>query len=171
MTEEQIEAAFLEAFNRRITEQAEIREGYDAVLALLADTSALDAEADALTQECEVVMELTRKAVQDNARAAQDQAAYQERYNALVARYDAAHARLGEIETARTERRAKRANINRFLKILARYTDIVTEFDEDVWYTTMDRVKVFADGRLVVCFRDGGEVELQPQEGLKQEAA
>ncbi|MCL2300710.1 MAG: recombinase family protein [Firmicutes bacterium] len=171
VTEEQIEAAFLEAFNRRVTEQAEIREGYDAVLALLADTSALDIEADALTQECEVVMELARKAVQDNARAAQDQAAYTERYNALVARYEAAHARLGEIETARTERRAKRANINRFLKILSRHTDMATEFDEDVWYTTMDRVKVFADGRLVVCFRDGGEVELQPQEELKQAVA
>ena len=105
-------------------------------------------------------MELTRKAVQENARAALDQAAYQERYEALAARYEAAHARLGEIEAARTERRAKRANINRFLQVLKRQDALVTEFDEELWYILVDRVKAYEDGRLVVCFRDGGEVEV-----------
>jgi len=158
LTEEQVEEAFLAAFNQRITNRAEIIAAYDEVLAALTDTSALDAEAAALTQECEVVMELTRKAVQENASAALDQGAYQERYNALAARYETAHARLGEIEAARTERRAKRANINRFLKALARQESLVAEFDEELWYITVDRVKAFEDGRLVVCFRDGCEV-------------
>jgi len=80
-------------------------------------------------------------------------------YDALAARYETAHARLGEIEVARTERRAKRANINRFLKALARQESLVAEFDEELWYITVDRVEAFEDGRLVVCFRDGGEVE------------
>ena len=132
LTEEQVEAAFLEAFNQRITNRAEIFAAYDEVLAALTDTAALDAEAAALTEECEVVMELTHKAVQENASAALDQAAYQERYDALVARYNTAHARLGEIEAARTERRAKRANIDRFLKTLARQENLVTEFDEEL---------------------------------------
>ena len=160
LREEDVEEAFLAAFNQRITNRAEIFAAYDEVLVALADTTALDAEAAALTGECEVVMELTRKAVQENARAALDQAAYQERYEALAARYEAAHARLGEIEAARTERRAKRANINRFLQVLKRQDALVTEFDEELWYILVDRVKAYEDGRLVVCFRDGGEVEV-----------
>ena len=137
---------------------------------MLTDTSDLDAEAATLTQECEVVMELTRKAVQENANAALDQAAYQERYDALVARYNTAHARIGEIEAARTERRAKRANINRFLKTLARQEGPVDEFDEELWYITVERLEVFRDGRLRVVFRDGGEVEIQNEKARKMAA-
>jgi len=62
VTEEQVEAAFLEAFNQRIIRRAEIFANYEALLAALTDTTDIDAEAAALTSECEVVMELTRKA-------------------------------------------------------------------------------------------------------------
>ena len=161
LNEEQVEEAFLAAFNQRLDNRAAIFAAFDEVLRALTDTSAFDAEAAALTQECEVVMELTRKAVRENANAAQDQAAYQERYDALVRRYEAAHARLGEIEAARTERSAKRANINRFLKALKRQDNIVTEFDEELWYTTLERITVYHGERLVVQFRDGGQVEVQ----------
>ena len=84
-------------------------------------------------------------------------------YDTLAARYEAAHARLGEIEAARTERRAKRANISRFLKTLIQHDACVTEFEEELWYLTADRVRAYEDGRLVVCFRDGCEVEVQAQ--------
>jgi len=150
----------MEAFNRQIDNRAEIFAYYDEILQVLTDTAALDAEAVALTQECEVVMELTRKAVQENASVILDQAAFQKRYDALDARYNTAHARLGEIEAARTERRAKRANINRFLKILARQEHLVDEFDEELWYITVERLEVFRDGRLVAVFRDGGAVDV-----------
>ena len=168
LTEEQVEAAFLSAFNQRLDNRTAIFAAYDEVLRMLTDTSALDAEAVTLTQECEVVMELTQKAVRENASAALDQIAYQERYDALVHRYNTAHARLGEIEVARTERRAKRANINRFLKTLKRQADIVTEFDEELWYITIERLEVYKGGRLRVIFRDGGEVDIQ---NMKQRAA
>ena len=160
LTEEQVEAALLAAFNQQIANREAIFAAHEEALRVLTDTSTLDTEAAALTEECEVVMELTRKAVQENAQVAQDQAAYQERHNALVARYEAAHARLGEIETARTESRAKRANINRFLQILKKQDALVTEFDEELWYITVDRVMVFPDGRLHVVFRDECEVEV-----------
>ena len=160
LTEERVQAAFLTAFNQRLDNREAIFAAYDEALKELADTTALDAEAAALRQEQEVVVELMRRAVRENACAALDQAEYQERYDALDARCEAANARLGEIEAARTERRAKRANINRFLKTLARQADIVTEFEEELWYITLDRIEAFHDGRLRVVFRDGGAVEI-----------
>jgi len=168
---EDVEEAFLAAFNQRLDDRDAIFEAHEEALRILADTAALDEEAAALAQECEVVMELTRKAVRENASAALDQDAYQERYDALAARYGAAHARLGEIEKARTERRAKRANITRFMKALDRQEERLAEFEEELWYTTVDKVKAFADGRLVFCFRDECEVEVSvrgtPQEELQ----
>jgi len=176
LTDEQVETAFLAAFNRRITNRDEIFAAYDEVITALTDTTALDAEAASLASECEVITELTRKAIaalakpQENASAALNQAEYNARRDALVARYEAATARLAEIEAARTERNAKRANINRFLKTLTRQENLVNEFNEDLWYTTVERLVVHKDGRLCVVFRDGGEVELSREE-LKEAAA
>ena len=161
--EESVQAAFITAFNQRLDNREAIFAAYDEVLAALTDTTALDAEAAELIGERDIVTELTRKAVDENARAPLDQDEYNARFNALVARYEAAEARLAEIEAARAERRMKQANIDRFLQTLKQQENLVIEFEEELWYTTVDYIKVFADGRLRVVFRDGGEVDIPPE--------
>ena len=161
--EERVRAAFLAAFNQRLDNRAAIFAAYDEVIAALTDTTELDAEAAALTGECEIVTELLRKAVEENARAPLDQNEYEARRAALLARYEAAEARLGEIEAARAERRAKRVNIDRFLETLKKQGDLVTEFDEELWYITVDRVEVHADERLSIVFRDYVAVDVAPE--------
>ena len=156
----QIQAAFLAAFNERLENKAEILSAYDEVLRVLTDNSTLDAEAATLKEECEVVMELTRKCVQENASTALDQEEYRQRYDGLLARFETVRARLAVIDEARIERTAKRTNITRFLESLVKYGDIVTEFDEELWYITADSVTVYDDGRLAVKFRDGSEVTI-----------
>ena len=158
--EEQVQAAFLAAFNQRIDDRDAIFAAYDEVLAELTDTTALDTEAAALKQESEIVTELTRKALEENARAPLDQVEYDARRATLLARYDAATARLAEIDAERNQRRMKQANITRFLKILKKQDALVTEFDEELWYITVDKVLVYADGRLSVVFHDGAAVEI-----------
>ena len=163
LTDDQIRAAFLAAFNERLENKDEIIAAYDEVLLVLTDTSALDTEAATLKGECEVVMELTRKCVEENASTVLDQAEYRQRYEGLLARYEAARERLSKIDEARIERAAKRTNITRFLESLVKYGDIVTEFDEELWYITVDSITVFEDGRLTVQFRDGSEVAITPE--------
>jgi len=158
--EEQVQTAFLAAFNQRITDRDAIFAAYDEVLAELTDTTALDAEAAALQQEQEVVAELIRKGVEENARAALDQADYNARRDALVARFNAATARLAEVDAERNQRRRKQSNITRFLRILKKQENLVTEFDDELWYITVDKVLVHAGGRLSVVFKDGAEVEM-----------
>lgn len=114
LTDEQIQAAFLAAFNRLLDSKAEILAAYDEIIRVLTDNTALDAESAELQGECDVVMELTRKCVQENAQTALDQEEYRRRYTALTERYAAARARMTEIDALRLERTAKRANIMRF---------------------------------------------------------
>jgi hypothetical protein len=158
--EEQVKAAFLAAFNQRIDDRDAIFAAYDEVLAELTDTSALDAEAAALTGEREVAGELIRKGVEENARAALDQADYNARRDALLDRFKAAEARLAEIDAERGQRRMKQANINRFMQILKKQENLVTEFEEELWYITVDKVLVHADKRLSIVFRDGAAVDV-----------
>ena len=158
--EERVKTAFLAAFNQRLDNRAAIFAAHDEALAELADTTALDAEAAALVGEREVVQELIRKAVEENARDALNQDEYNARYEALQARFKATDARLAEIDAERGQRRMKQANITRFLQILAKQENLVAEFDEELWYITVDKVLVHADGRLAFIFRDGAAVEI-----------
>lgn len=161
LTDSQIQVAFLAAFNARLDNKAEIFEAYDEVLRLLTDNTALNAEAAELQNEREVVMELIEKAIKENASTAMDQGEYHRRYEGLTKRYAATNARLDEIEALRLERNAKRANITRFLKTLVQQgDDLVTEFDEELWYITVDFITVHDDGRLEITFRDGFAVSI-----------
>ena len=52
---------------------------------------------------------------------------------------------------------------NSFLEALKKQDDLVTEFDEELWYITVDRVNVHADERLSIIFRDYVAVDVPPE--------
>ncbi|WP_326975582.1 recombinase family protein [Caproicibacter sp. BJN0012] len=79
LSEELLQRAFVEAFNRVIENKDQIVEDFDSIIAVLVDTTALDKESVRLRDECAVVMELIRKCVEENAHSAMDQDEYQER--------------------------------------------------------------------------------------------
>ena len=47
-----------------------------------------------------------------------------------------------------------------FLDTLNNQSELVTEFDEELWYSTVDSVTVYKDMRMVFTFRDGRQVEI-----------
>ena len=105
-------------------------------------------------------MGLIRKIIADNAQKAMDQGEYERKYTRYCDRYEAARKRLAEIGELRLERNAKRTKIAMFLERLENSAELVTEFDEELWYSTVDFVTVYEDMRLVFAFRDGQEIEI-----------
>lgn len=164
LTEANIRAAFLSAFNAVLGCRDEIMEAYDEIMEVLTDTSELDREREELQNEGEVVTEMIRRIISDNAQRSMDQEEYTRKYTALCERYEAARDRLAEIEEICVERNAKRAKISIFLEKLAGCEEMVTEFDEELWYSTVDYVTVYEDMRLAFTFRDGQVVEVEKKE-------
>lgn len=158
LTEAEIKKAFLTAFNKVLGNRAEIMAAYQEVMEALTDTSDLDKEQGELENESEVTMELIRKVIADNAQKAMDQGEYERKYAGYCARYEAAGKRLAEIGERRLERNAKRTKIAMFLEKLESSNELVTEFDEELWYTTVDFVTVYEAMRMVFTFRDGQEI-------------
>ncbi len=158
LTEDEIKTAFLVAFNLMLDSRAEILAAYAEVLEALTDTADLDAERDQLQNENEVIMGLIHKAIDDNAQQAQNQEEYERKYTGYCERYEAARQRLVEIEELRLERTAKRMKITMFLDTLACCEELVTEYDEELWYSTVDFVTVMEDGSMAFTFRDGRQV-------------
>ncbi len=164
LTDADIQNAFLAAFNKILGNREEIMEAYREIMEALTDTHDLDTEQEQLESESEVTMELIRKVIEDNAQKAMDQGEYERKYTGYCERYEAARKRLAEIGEFRLERNAKHTKIAMFLERLAESTELVTEFDEELWYATVDFVTVYEDMRMVFTFRDGNTVEIKKRE-------
>lgn len=134
---------------------------------ILTDTSALDKEFAARQSECDVSTELIRKCVEENAHSALNQDEYQKRYDALFARYEAAKKRLEEILDEKQTRAAKHECISRFISDLEQCGGLLAEFDEELWYETVETVTVHSESDVVVTFKDGSEISVNLQEGQK----
>lgn len=163
LTEEEIKAAFVGAFNHCITNRAEIIENCRLVLSGIIDTSKLEAEVSTLTDECNVVAELIRKCVEENAHVAVDPKAYAEKYEALAERYTKAKDRLDAVTEEIRTRSLRKEQIEEFLQNLSKSKEIVTEFDLGLWNTVIETLTVYSKDNIVVRFKGGTEIKWQIQ--------
>ena len=103
---------------------------------------------------------MLRKCREENAYTALDQAKYQERYTTLVERYEAIKKGLLEINDKRLERNAKRESIEEFIRMLEKRDALLTEFDEELWNGTIEKVTVHSES-VTFAFKDGMEIDLE----------
>ena len=158
LTEEEIKARFLDAFNALVSDKERLLDECRTMQAALTDTGSLDSEIAALLSEMEVVAELTKRCIEENSTTAQDQTAYLERYNGLAERYETAKAKLEKLQAEKAQREAKAEDIGGFMFELAEYGESLTEFDDRLWLTVIDTVTVHRDGQLTFKFQTGHEM-------------
>ena len=160
VTEDEIKAAFVKAFNRLVTEREEIVANARLVRQTFCDTTALAEEKAKLQQELAVLVEMTEKCIRENARIAQNQEEYQKHYEVLVARYDAAKARFDKVTEAISAKEAQSERLEGFIKRLKPQTDPVAEFNSQLWASMVEYMTVGMDKGLTVVFRDGTAVRV-----------
>ena len=158
LTEEEIKARFLDAFNTLVADKEQLLDECRTMQAALTDTGPLDSGISAFLSEMEVVAELTKRCIEENSTTAQDQAAYLERYNGLAERYETAKAKLEKLQAEKAQREAKAEDIGGFMFELAEYGESLTEFNDRLWLTVIDTVTVHRDGRLTFKFQTGHEI-------------
>lgn len=157
VTEDQIKAAFVEAFNRLVADKTTVLEDVRLLIDTLTDIKELDRDEVAAVSETEIVTGLIRKLIEENANAAIDPDEYDRRYNELLARYDNAKARVTEIEERRSAHKARKRDLEAFYMVL-KMTGPLTELDEGVWNVAVERVLVYSNGLVTFAFQNGCEI-------------
>jgi predicted nuclease with TOPRIM domain len=156
--EDDLKRAFVDAFNSIVGNKKAILNGYDEVIQVLTDNTALYDECAKLQDKIAVLLELIRKCVDENAHAALDEEEYQRHYNELATRYESIKKRLTELDEQRLDRRAKHEKLSEFIGTLVRCDGLLTEFDEGLWNATVESVTVRADNDLTFMFKNGKEL-------------
>lgn len=160
MTEDDIKAMFVVAFNQLATEKKEILDNIGVVRKTLTDTAELAAEKERLQEEMGVLVEMTQSCVAENARVAQNQEEYQKRYDGLVERYENAKARFDEVTYAISQKEAQGERLDRFAAALREQEGVLAAFDESLWGSLVDFVTVGREKKTVT-FKDGTEIEVK----------
>ncbi|MCD7723351.1 MAG: recombinase family protein, partial [Clostridiales bacterium] len=159
VTEDEIKAAFVSAYNKLVTEKKEIITNAEIVRRTLCVTDSLLAEKKQLEDEMSIVVEMTQSIVEENARVAQDQDEYQKRYNALVERYDKSKARYDEVTTTISAKEAQGERLKNFIQTLKEQDGAIREFDSALWGSMVEYITVGKKKELTVTFRNGTEIQ------------
>ncbi|KAI4447841.1 hypothetical protein C823_002360 [Eubacterium plexicaudatum ASF492] len=160
LDEDTIRKLFVKAVNILLTEKDEIIENFHAIKDMFFDLRPLETEWSQLQEELNVVTELKQQCIKENARIALDRKEYRKRYDGLAMRLDRVQGRLDEVSRTITEKQVHREKIELFLDGLQKQKELVTEFDEDLWYSLIEYVTVFDKEDIRFTFKDGTEISL-----------
>ena len=159
VTEDEVKAAFVSAYNQLVTEKKEIIANAEIIRRTLCATDSLREERQKLEDEMLVLVEMTQSIVAENARIAQDQDEYQNRYDGLVQRYETAKTRYDEVAAAISAKEAQSERLVDFIRMLKKQDGSIAEFDERLWGCMVDFVTVGRKKEITVTFRDGTEIQ------------
>ncbi|GHV08955.1 serine recombinase [Clostridia bacterium] len=160
LTEQQLEYAFITAFNEILSGKDYYFAEYETIVAEITDTAALDAERDKLNAESVETYELIKAAMDENARKALNQDEYEHRFAELATKYDRQKTQLAELTEQRQSVLVRRERLNLFLAELAKRDEVLTDFDEPLFVATVEKMTVNSESNVVVLFRDGTEINV-----------
>ena len=160
LTDEDIHRYFISAVNQLLAQKDAIIASLTGGLALAFDLAPLQTQEAALIEEVQMLADAVEKCIYENAHVALDQTEYQKRYDGLVHRYDEAKAQLDAITEQIADKKARRATIEEFLKVLQEQDGLVTKFQTNLWCGLVDFVTVHSADNVRITFRNGMEIKV-----------
>ena len=160
LTEEDIKAAFVTAWNQLTAAQERYIAEYTAKIAELSEIAVFDKQTARLEAECAEMVAQAESFIRQNAATAQNQEQFIREHEELVARYDAAKAQLEAVKSEKLKQSSKKEKIRRFSEFLGNKTETLTAFDEKVWRESVESVIVRTSGDMAVIFKSGTEIQV-----------
>ena len=152
--EDKLKELFVKAFNEMIENKDDILRDYKEIIETLGDTSKLEKEKLQLENEGEVLIELLKKHIERNSHAALNQEEYESKYNELANKYQDIKNRIEEVEKNIFTQKIKFNNMKDFIERLEEQEGLITEFDEELWNATIDKVEGDLKGGVKFYFKN-----------------
>jgi DNA invertase Pin-like site-specific DNA recombinase len=159
VTEDDVKQRFLTAFNTLMGDRGELISNCRLSQSILCDCSEINVELEELRREIEVVTELAKMEIYENARSTVSQDEWIERNNCYLERHRKAAERVTELEKLKCERLNKYLVLETFIKGIESHPLVLEKFDDKLWTLAVENVKVMTDGRLMLSFKDGTEID------------
>ena len=127
----------------------------------LTDTDFIDEDITDCEREMDLLTEMIRQTVMMNASASVSEEEYRRRYNDLTERFKVEEEKYAQLVAERDRMKEELAAIGGMILELTELKQLPIEFDEKLWFATVDHVTVYGDDTLVYSLRDGTEVKVE----------
>ena len=158
LREDEIKECFVAAFNQLLGDKEQYIARFEELLPIITDTAELEQHLAELQSGHDAKMQLLKGYIEENKHQVQDQAEYTERYNALHDECQQLEAQIARLESKIHARQSKKEEIRRWLDKLRQCGDILTEFDPELWNSTVETATVGKEKLLTFRFKDGTEI-------------
>ncbi len=158
LTEEEIEKAFIKAFNQVLGEKQRHIKRFEALLPILADTSKLDEQLQAAQAEHSRLMNDLRLFMNENTLHVQDQVEYNRKFTEKSQLCEAKEAEISNLEKQLLEQSGRKELIKRCLEEIQKCGEILTKFDVNLWNSMVESVTISRNKTFGFLFRDGTRI-------------
>lgn len=156
LTDEEIEKAFVIAFNRLPMDKKQYCEEYERdYLPMVGDTTAFEEQLSQYRAEMKSLADEADELVADNASRVQNQDEYNREYLSLSTRIDETKAKIDSAKQQISDALIRRENARIFLEGLSKAPELMVKFDVASWIALVQYVKVMPDNSLIFHFRNG----------------
>ncbi|MBF0710816.1 MULTISPECIES: recombinase family protein [unclassified Gemella] len=160
-TQEEIEAWIVKATNKLITNKKEIIENLKVLTNIIEQKQTKTTEEiEELEQKLENIEMKVEELVRQNSRKIQDQEAYQEKYNRLVNKYRKLEETHIEKQNQRIKQEEQKLQIKIFIEKLKKQSELLEEFDEQLFNTLVEKLVIKQDKEIEVQFKSGQVVSI-----------
>lgn len=161
LTEEEIENAFIKAFNQVLGEKQQHIKRFEALLPILADTSKLDGQLQATQAEHSRLMNDLRLFMDENTLHVQDQVEYNRKFTEKSQLCEAKEAEISNLEKQILEQSGRKELIKRCLEEIQKCGAILAEFDVNLWNSMVESVTISHNKTFGFLFRDGTRIAVR----------
>ena len=158
LTEERLKELFLSALGAYLSDRETVIVRLRDTQRVLTDTDFIDEDIRTLEEELTAVTGMLRLCITENAANATTEEAYHTTHAELCSRFEETEAKLAALQRRREKMKADAIAIGGLMFELGELTALPLTFDEKLWNGTVDHVIVYADERVVFCFKDGKEI-------------
>ena len=160
LKDEQIHSWSIQAINQVITNKNEIIQNMEMLVKMLENTDDLIESIKTLELEMGDIGEQAEKMVQRNAKVIQNQDLYQKEYDDLVDRYEELQSQFLEKQSTLQLKRKQSADVKMFIELLVKQEHLVTEFNEKLFNTLVEKMIIYTKDKVEVYFKNGQVIEI-----------
>lgn len=159
LTEQSIKKAFVKAFNSKIENREEILQVLEYALLTLTDTSKIETKIISLEADLRYAAERVQAWVKENTHCQLQATEYEAEYIKRTNAYTKLSEDIENLEKEKAIRLSKKKELESALYILKNADTLIEEFDEALFFATVETITVNHDRSIVFNFKDGTSVE------------
>jgi site-specific DNA recombinase len=127
------------------------------------NTDELDKKIEDTRSKCDEIQKLLESYINENAHSKLDQKEYKTRYSSYLETYENEKSKLENLQNLKSERKTQAQKIIGFIDQIKETGEIITEFNDELFFATVDKIMIDTDKMAVFAFKNGVENFLKQQ--------